>query len=307
MNVIMSDGRIRRGTTLSIALSIFVTGLGMPARPVLADMLLVDRGLPSGNLNAAAGADRSNWSVGYGTSSFSNPEGGDFYYSMADSFSVGDPFAGADVNITGIRLWVVEYVTGFGSFDYTSSSSYKLLLGNQFALAPVTASLSVSSVLYENGTNYQTPSGIYRELIQLDFVVNETVSANSTLFVGLAGSQQGGAYINPYAHASNAGLSESTQDGADGITRIFVGASTNLNTWSSYDGWEVHPETGFSDKPADMNMQVFVVPEPTSILIVVLGSLLLTLVSGRRRHSPANNSPTRVGESASGASPDPWP
>jgi len=214
--------------------------------------LLVDRGLPTANLNNAAGADRAN--VSWAFTQYTSPD----YWLVGDSFQ---NTSSAAWTINTIRLWTVGQTdtailrggVGGGSIDIVST------LG------------SISPSTYVGGATYQGSSGSYISLYQIDFAVNITLQAGQTYDFFLDGSGSGDGTYVPFVHASNAALSGSNQDGADNsmlYAEVLNGVvdSTSVGTWSCDGyGW---------DKASDVNVQVLgtVVPEPTT---VIAGALLL--------------------------------
>jgi hypothetical protein len=220
------------------------------AQPLAAGSLLIDRGLPTANLNNSSGANRSNVAWAYGIDA-------------SGSWLVGDTFTNATTStffIDTIRLWTVGETTAPVLFGGLVGSDYSAV--SSFATATPTQ--------YAGGIDYQGSSGSSIQLNQLDFAVNITLGANETYAFFLDGSRSTSPFL-PFLHASNAALSGSLQEGADdsmlfGVLSGGAIASGDTGTWSSLgDGW---------DKASDVNVQVFgTVPEASS----TLGCLLLTL------------------------------
>lgn len=225
-----------------------------------AQTLLIDRGLPTANLNNAAGANRSNvaWS--------------DATYLVGDSAEVG---GNQTYNFTKLRLWTIQSGTAFNYFD---ASNYELFLGvgdysnTNLALTP--AALTITSVNYTGGADYELPAGGFRDLIQLDFTINVNAYSGQVLFFALNGK---GAF-NPASHASNAALSGSTQDAADDF--ILLWDPSDLSNWGGV-------QTGGSswDKNSDINVQVWgsTVPEPSTYGMIGAAVLAGLVVLRRRR------------------------
>ena len=92
---------------LATAAAALAVGLAQPA--AAAPLLVVDRGLPTANLNNAAGANRSNvaWAEGSGSTTTS----------IGDSFSLASEYV-----VTDIRVWVLDSVL-------PAADAYQLWIG----------------------------------------------------------------------------------------------------------------------------------------------------------------------------------
>lgn len=223
--------------------------------------VLVDRGLPTSNLNNSAGANRSN--VGW---LFSQ-------YTSADYWLVGDTFQNTSShtwNITSIRMW---------SFKPVSNVSIWGALAGSLSFGAPTIGTITAGAQYANGQTYQVPNGNFKEIYQLDFQVNFSLLPGQTYNFFLDGTGNGN-YEIPFAHASNKDLSGTPQDGSDDSMLYAEVVGGNLDTttigdWSSKgNGW---------DKPSDVNVQVFgTVPDAGSTLML-LGTTLAGLGLIRRR------------------------
>lgn len=240
---------------------LLITALG--AGSACAD-LLIDRGLPTANLNNAAGANRSNvaWV-------FANPPGS----IPSDYYLYGDSFANTSAqtySISTIRLWVVGAITSVNLWGGLNGGSITSV-SNTYAATPVT---------YSGGASYEGTSGGSIPITQIDFSVNITLAAGQTYDFFLDGT--GGTYTIPFTHASNAALSGSPQDGSDNLllyAEVNGGNVVDVGSFSSGD-----PDGGW-DKPSDLNVQVFgSVPDSgTTVAMLGLGLLGIAGFSLRKR------------------------
>lgn len=212
---------------------------------------LVDRGLPTANLNNAAGPNRSNvaWL-------FTG-------YTPADYWLVGDTFTNTSSDawsINTIRLW---------SMKATESASLWGGIDGSPTIGVVSSSGAISDATYADSTNYQGSSGAFRDMHQIDFAVDITLAAGQKYDFFFDGRSSDSGYTLAYAHASNAALSGSPQDGADDsmlYAQVLSGIldPSSVGTWTSLgNGW---------DKASDVNVQVFGnVPEPGTLTLLGLG------------------------------------
>ena len=230
------------------------------AQPLFA-ATLVDRGLPTANLNNAAGADRSNVAWAF------------TLYTPTSYWLVGDNFSNTSAQswqIDTIRVWT------------TGQTDTAVLWGGVegLGLTVLSSSYVMTDSTYADASLYQTSSGNYTGIHQIDFAVNIALGAGQTFDFFLDGSGSGGVTFVPFVHSSNAARSGSTQQGADDsmLYANVVGgaiATADVGTWSSLgDGW---------DKPSDVNVQVIgTVPDSGSTLALV-GVALVGLSLRRRR------------------------
>lgn len=221
-------------------------------------VLLVDRGLPTTNLNNAAGSNRSN--VAWADTDPSS-------YMYGDDFTL--PNAASAYHIDTIRVWLVGY-DGVSVDDMFNSLS--LHLGTTASVSLASSSPTATPVQYVGGLDYQSSSGALKQIYQLDFPVSINASGGQTISFALQGvgkDDPSDTYADDYLaflHASNAALSGSPQEGSDDTLWSWNVGDGSLDTsWDSNgNGW---------DKSSDFNVQVegVAVPEPASIALIGLG------------------------------------
>jgi hypothetical protein len=223
--------------------------------------LIFDRGLPTTNLNNAAGADRSN-------------------VAWADSETDAQPteywLPGDDVVLTGSGIYHIDTVRIWTIASDTSGLS--LWAGSDISNGGIFTTYTATQVYYTDGTGYQGSSGNFSSIYQLDFEINEDVAAGTYYFFldGPWTAYSGGGYVNPFLHASNDALSGSPQEGADDTFQwlhIKNGNIVGVESWLSTGGGTTGWGRGW-DKNSDGNIQVFgsaPVPEPSTILLLGFG------------------------------------
>jgi hypothetical protein len=240
-----------------IAAASFVgTALSSPATPSF------DRGLPTANLNNAAGANRSNvaWSNGND-------------YISGDTFSLGA--SGQTWYVSAIRTWNIGPTVGGWFGDTFSSDTLYLGTTGTGTISPYETgtvapgsntdsnpNITHTPVTYSDGSNYQGTSGSFRQIWQNDFKTpGLTVNGGQTYYFGVDGATSSYYWFN---HASNAALSGSPQQGADG--KWIAWAKSDLATPNLCDSGA--PSGGVCDggwdKSSDINVQVFASQVATS-------------------------------------------
>jgi hypothetical protein len=189
--------KMKKILALLIITGVLIVGGGIAS----ASTLLFDRGLPTANLNNDALANRSN--VLWADWETTNPPSE--YWVPGDNVILS---GSGMYHIDTVRLWTTTVDTG----------AFALLAGSDLSNAGTFSTYTVTPVTYTGGENYQTSSGSFIDIYQLDFEINEDVMAGTEYYFFLDGpwtDNGDGGYVNPYLHASNAALSGSTQEGAD--------------------------------------------------------------------------------------------
>jgi hypothetical protein len=239
--------------------------------PAAASVVLLDRGLPTANLNDTAGSERSNvrWWSGV-------------YDSAADYRIVGDSFTNTSTgtwHITTLRMWVVDEFDTVQLFGGKAGSGSHAIVSTAFTRAAAPA-------LYADGQTYTdafpaatapNPWTIY----EVDFAVDITLAAGETFeyFFDGESSLYAGA---PMLHASNAARSGSAQEGANDLmleARVLGGSlvSSSIVSWTSNDpaSW---------DKASDFNVLVIgsAVSAPATLALALAA---LGLMAALRRRA----------------------
>ena len=221
--------------------------------------LLVDRGLPTANLNNSAGTSQANvaWADSEPTTTASS------FYLPGDDFTL----AGSGANqVSDIRVWTTDTTLGLSLLGGVAGST----------ISTISSSYTATPVTYANGDGYQHSSGVFSQIYQLDFSVNLALNGGQTFqffLNGPASAYPSGGYVNSFLLASNAGLSGSTQQGANGEF-LYLAPDGTVETWYSGTGGGTSGWGPGWNKNTDANVQVFgtAIPEPST---VVAGALLL--------------------------------
>lgn len=267
--------------SLVAAMLTVITGSAM-ASPVI-----YDRGLPTTNLNDAAGANRSNVAWGYGPSS---PP-----YYAGDDFTLG---AGT-YRIDTVRTWAIiggasdtsasllaDRYSSIALYGGSGANLNQLMSGNTVGNGTNNANISITKVQYAGGANYES-FGNQLSLFEVTFNnLNWVVDGSVQQFFSVAGVDNAADNVfRPwFMSASNAALGGSTADGADDLYSTFFengGMLAYDSTGSSLgNGW---------DKASDINVQIEAerLPEPGSLFLLGLG--LIGLTAARRARRQANH------------------
>jgi hypothetical protein len=219
--------------------------------------MLFDRGLPTANLNNAAGGNRSN--VAWATT---NPSSG-VTWLMGDDFTIaGD----GNYDVDTVRVWIVDSKST--PYSGAQMSLWGGTTGGSMSL--LSTNYNYSQVTYEGGAIYQGSSTSMITIWQVDFDVDWYVKGDELQSFYIGGNATG---LTPSIHASNAALSGSTQEGADDLYRW---AYTDGVTMVEYPDLSTSLGYGW-DKASDFNVQVLgtkSVPGPAAVLPFLIGGIV---------------------------------
>jgi hypothetical protein len=229
-----------------VTLIVLAVGSAAFAGPVL----LVDRGLPTANLNNAAGPDRSNVSWAF------------TQYTSGDYWLVGDTFKN-----TSSDWWTIKQIT-----LWTVGQTDEAILRGGIAGSTIGIITDATYASPAPNDLYQGSSGSFITMHRVDFAVDITLAPGQVYNFFLDGSGAELGIVVPFVHASNAALSGSVQQGADDqmLYANVVGGvvdPASVGTWTSLgDGW---------DKASDVNVQVYgYVPDGGTTLMLLGGALV---------------------------------
>lgn len=235
---VIASGSENRSLTRRLGL-VLAGALLVGSQLVVAQALVFDRGLPTANLNNAAGANES------------NIEWADIETPPETPWLPGDDFtlAGSGpYTITKIRVW---------STDNAGLSLRGGVAGG--AIGVISSTYTATPVTYANSQTYQTSAGPFLPLYQIDFSVNIALNGGVTYqyFLGGPSTPSGTDFQGVHLHGSNAALSGPTQTGANN-TFLFLGNDGTVYTWNSATGGGTYcPGCVGWNKTSDGNVQVF--------------------------------------------------
>lgn len=211
--------------------------------------LVFDRGLPTTNLNNAAGANSS------------NVEWADIETLPETPWLPGDDFT-----LVGTGTYVITTIRVWSTDTFNLSLSGGVAGG---AISFVSNRYKVTPVTYANGQSYQTSAGAFLPLYQIDFTVNIPLDGGITYqyFLNGPATAAGLDFAGVHLHASNSTLSGSSQAGADD-TFLFLGNDGTVYTWNTLTGAGTYCGCVGWNKTSDANVQVFALPaEPAAQLL----------------------------------------
>ncbi len=253
-------GEIKRWTTAHLTGIALAGVLVAVSQSVAAQMLVFDRGLPTANLNNAAGANQSN-----------------VLWADVETPPITPYLPGDDFTLSGSSPYVVNKIRVW------STDSVGLSLRGGVAGGPIgliSTTFAATPVTYANSQSYQTGAGAFLTLYQIDFTVNIPLNGGVSyqfFLDGPAVSAGGNDFRGARLHASNAALGGSTQAGSNGIF-LFLANDGTAQTWNSQTGAGTYcaaaPCPGW-DKVSDGNVQVFAAPSQ-----VVVATQVPTLSGG---------------------------
>jgi len=214
----MPKGGLRHWAAVRLSGFALATALLIAPQLAAAQSMVVDRGLPTANLNNAASPDRSNvmWVDDDG-----RPVGDDFTLPGTEAYTV-----------TTIRVWAMSD-TGLTLSGSPTGGTIEEL----------STSFTATAATYTNGNGYQGgSSGDYYDFYQIDFDVNIPLNGGDEFQFFVEGQS------DFFLHASNASLSGSPQDGSNDRILLLEDDDTVTSFNTNAPGWD--------NKPSDINVQV---------------------------------------------------
>jgi len=271
--------------------ALLVVGMlvGAVAGTAGAGSILVDRGLPTQNVNWAAGADRSN--VGWADAE-SPPS-----TMIGDDFTL--PATASAYTITDLRVWVVDPYDTPGTDPSVMVARFNSLSlglrtsGSGGAFTFVSSTPTVTGATFFDGSTEQGNSGAFRAMYQLDFAVNITAAAGSKFDFALNAvgnvdprdtfGQFGTgttAYYLAWLETAAWPDSGKAQNGSDSTFYVWdsttgaVDGTFNPNGTETWDGVDYQ----VNNRGGDVDIQVLgdvAVPEPLTMFAVFGGLSML--------------------------------
>lgn len=285
----------RRIIATALAAAAVVLALGAFTASA-SDPMVFDRGLPTANLNNAAGANRSNvaWSNGN-------------TYVSGDDFTVGA--IGETWVVSAIRSWTVVGGRLPGTFKigdvfsdvslYTGASGVSLAATGTLTSgsdATGNPNITLTPVQYVGAIDYQSTGGSLRQIYQVDVTgLNLVVTGGVKYYFAVDGTPRNTSDVW-FNHGSNAALSGSTQQGADNRWLVWPKASlSSAPTLCNSNGPISGVCDGGWDKSSDINVQVFAHKQVTTPVLSVGGTTDVvahggfdgTAAAGQSSHSAA--------------------
>ena len=263
---LLAGGSKRWGATSLFGMALAGLLLAGSYLATAAGVMVFDRGLPTINLNEAAGVNRSNieW-LDYGV------EPVDF--NVTPIVSLGDDFTlpgCGTYQVTTIRVWSTDF-DGLSLWGGLAGGIIQqVMIGATTTPVPYTMKAVTypgGHVGYQNSAvvtsmaPYQPQAGssptTFSQIYQIDFSVNIALNAGQKyqffLFRPLMYNADRTVVRSGYLHASNAALSGSPQDGADDTMQVLAPDGSVYSWQVMGDRW---------DKNSDANVQVFATNKP---------------------------------------------
>ncbi|KKS95979.1 MAG: hypothetical protein UV73_C0012G0007 [Candidatus Gottesmanbacteria bacterium GW2011_GWA2_43_14] len=245
--------RLYKAALLTALMTVFSAMVVIPVAAALpaGSTLVFDRGLPSANLNEAAGANRSNISLG----------DTEFIEFPGDDFTIGN--LGEVWTVDRVRLWNTAGPTNDPDYrlgdDFKNIALHGSLVGNSLQLLS-SGNLEIGSDINSN-TNITHTKITYADLSLFQIGPDEYANLWQTDYDNLNWQVMGGQLYQfgqngvPvadtvwYNHASNRNLSGSPQTGADDKFRSFKASDPNFLA--------ILDSSSFWDKSTDINVQIW--------------------------------------------------
>ena len=223
----------------------------------IASPLVVNRGLPTENLNNAPGGSRSN-----------------VVWPFASVTSSDDWLAGDTLKNTNSQPWTIDSIRLWTQGETDTAVLRGGIDGSNIDVIPDTSSL------------HQGTPGSIIAMHQIDFMANiplSAIAAGQGISVPLSARAAGQGTSVPFVHAPNVALSGFPQDAGDDILP-FVNFPSGVVEPLSIDPVNSATPGSGSDKPSDVGVQVLgnAVPEPAALTLFGLG--LVALVVTRRKN-----------------------